>query len=87
VPAAAAEFAAQNLGDPIAARCAVQAVATWRRPLSTVFVDISLGRVPLPGIAAADGVDPPRDDARGFDDSIAVVTDRFDPRHPSKHLS
>jgi len=38
-------------------------------------VDISLERVLLAGVAAADGVDPPRDDARGFDDSIAVVTD------------
>jgi hypothetical protein len=41
VPAAAAELAAQNLGGPIAARCALHAVATRRRPLSTVFVDIS----------------------------------------------
>jgi hypothetical protein len=37
-------------------------------------VDISLERVRLPGVAAADGVDPSRDDARGFDDSIAVST-------------
>jgi hypothetical protein len=41
-------------------------------------VDISLERVQLLGVAAADGVDAPRDDARGFDDSIAVVTDCFD---------
>ena len=42
-------------------------------------MDISLERVFfLPGVAAADGVDPPRDDARGLDDSIAVVADCFD---------
>jgi hypothetical protein len=44
-------------------------------------VDISLERVQLPGVAAADGVDPLRDGARGLDDSIAVVTDCLSTGH------